>query len=122
MIEIKVSQQDMAHIICRKAELFNLSDRCVLAIKLDVIEMDKKWAEPGIRRLDIAQTKASIDENKSLIRFNQETMADEASCQTTAEAIEERPTNRTHTATIEMMNVHKGLISTTFSILALIIF
>ncbi|MBD1929440.1 hypothetical protein H6F74_24815 [Trichocoleus sp. FACHB-90] len=34
-------------------------------------------------------------------------MTDEASRQTATEAIEERPTDRTHTATIEMMNVHE---------------
>jgi hypothetical protein len=34
-------------------------------------------------------------------------VADEASRQTTTEAIEECPTDRAHTATIEMMNVHK---------------
>jgi hypothetical protein len=33
-------------------------------------------------------------------------VADEASRQTATEAIEERPTDRAHTATIEMMNVH----------------
>ncbi|MBW4637902.1 MAG: hypothetical protein KME05_06650 [Gloeocapsa sp. UFS-A4-WI-NPMV-4B04] len=34
-------------------------------------------------------------------------MADEAGCQTATEAIEESPTNGTHTAAVKMMNVHK---------------
>jgi len=69
--------------------------------------MDEKLAEPRVRRLDIPQSEAGIDQNKSLIRFNEQTVADEVSRQTPTEAIEKRPTNGTHTATIEMMNLHK---------------
>jgi len=82
-------------------------DGRVLAIELDVIKMDEKRAEPGVRGLDIPESEAGIDQNKSLIRFNEETVADEVSRQTPTEAIEKRPTNGTHTATIEMMNLHK---------------
>ncbi|CBN58557.1 hypothetical protein OSCI_3800087 [Kamptonema sp. PCC 6506] len=44
----------MAHIACRKSELLNLMNRCVFAIELDVIKVDEKRAEPGVRGLDIA--------------------------------------------------------------------
>ncbi|MEG4917706.1 hypothetical protein QUB12_32100 [Microcoleus sp. B7-D4] len=79
----------------------------VLAIELDVIKMDEKRAEPGVRGLDIAQSEAGINQNQSLIRFNKQTVADEVSRQTATKAIEKRPSNGTHTATIEMMNSHK---------------
>src|SRR6476620_11054168 len=79
----------------------------VLAIELDVIKMDEKRAEPGVRRLDIPQSETGIDQNKSLIRFNEQTVAYEVSRQTATEAIEKRPSNGTHTATIEMINLHK---------------
>ena len=77
----------MAHIPCRKSKLLDLSDRRVLAIELDVIKVDKECAKPGIRRLDIAQSEAGINENKSLIRFNQQTVADEVRRQPATEAI-----------------------------------
>jgi hypothetical protein len=107
MIEIEVGKHNMAHVPCRKSQPLKLSDRRVLAIELDTIEMNKERAEPRVRRLDIAQTEASIDQNKSLVRLDKQAVADEASRQTTTEAIEECPTDRAHAATIEMMNVHK---------------
>ncbi|MEG5175038.1 hypothetical protein [Microcoleus sp. B3-D7] len=82
-------------------------DGRVLAIELDVIKVDEKRAEPGVRGLDIPQPEAGIDQNQSLIRFNEQTVADEVSRQTPTEPIEKRPSNGTHTATIEMMNLHK---------------
>jgi len=111
MIEIEVGQHNMAHIACRKSKLLDLSDRRVLAIELDVIKVDKEGAEAGIRRLNIAQSEAGINENKSLIRFNEQTMADKVRRQPATEAIEERPANRTHTATIEMVNLHKSSVT-----------
>jgi hypothetical protein len=68
--------------------------------------MNKERAEPRVRRVDITQTEASIDQNKSLVCLDEQTVADEASRQTPTEAIEECPTDWAHAATIEMMNVH----------------
>ncbi|MEG4030172.1 MULTISPECIES: hypothetical protein [unclassified Microcoleus] len=82
-------------------------DGRVLAIKLDIIKMDEKRAEPRVRGLDIPQSEAGINQNQSLIRFNKQTVADEVSRQAATKAIEKRPSNGTHTATIEMMNLHK---------------
>ncbi|MEG4495349.1 hypothetical protein [Microcoleus sp. D3_18_C4] len=69
--------------------------------------MDEKRAEPGVRGFDIPQSEAGINQNQSLIRFNKQTVAGEVSRQTATKAIEKRPSNGTHTATIEMMNLHK---------------
>jgi hypothetical protein len=79
MIEIEVGKHNMTHIPCRKTQPLKLSDRRVLALKLDTIEMNKERAEPRVRRLNITQTEASIDQNKSPIRLDKQAVTDEAS-------------------------------------------
>jgi hypothetical protein len=69
--------------------------------------MNEKRAESGIRRLNIPQPKTSIDENESLVCLNKQTMTDKASAQTSTETIKKCPTKGTHTAAIEMMNMHE---------------
>ena len=88
-----------------------MSDRRVLSLKLDTVEMNEERAEPGVRRLNIAHSEASIDENESSVCLDKQTVADEASRQTATEAIEERPTNRAHATAIEMMNLHKSCVT-----------
>jgi hypothetical protein len=51
----------------------------VFFIELDAIEMNEERAEPGVRRLDIAQSEAGINENKSLVCLDKQTVADEMS-------------------------------------------
>ncbi|WP_335233554.1 hypothetical protein [Nostoc sp.] len=80
----------------------------IFFIKLDAIEMNEKRAEAGVRRVDIAQSEAGINQNKSLLCLDQQTVADEVSFRSATEAIEEGPANRTHTAAIEMMNSHES--------------
>jgi hypothetical protein len=79
MIEIEVGKHNMTHVPCRKSQPLNLIDRRVLSIKLDTIEMNKERAEPRVRRLDITQTEASIDQNKSLVCLDKQAVANEAS-------------------------------------------
>jgi hypothetical protein len=73
--------------------------------------MNEERAESGVRRLNIAQSEAGIDENKSLVCLNKQTVANEASRQTATKAIKERPTNRAHATAIEMMNLHKSSVT-----------
>ncbi|BDI14302.1 hypothetical protein ANSO36C_01040 [Nostoc cf. commune SO-36] len=112
MIEIEVSKHNMTHISRGKSQLLNLIECRVFFIKLDAIEMNEERAETRVRRLNIAQSEARINENKSLLCLDEQTVADEVSLRAATEAIEEGPTNWTHTAAIEMMNLHESSVTT----------
>jgi hypothetical protein len=79
MIEIEVGKHNMTHVPCGKSELLNLIDCRVLSLELDTIEMNEEGAEPRVRGLDITQSEAGINENKSLVCLDEQTVADEPS-------------------------------------------
>jgi len=108
VVEIQVGEHDMAHVLGGETEPVQLFQRGVARLQADVVERPEERTEPLAGPPHVFGAETGIHQHQPvLVGFQQQAMADQLCRQALAETIEQGPAERTHAATVQVMDAHE---------------
>jgi len=107
MIEIKMGQDDVPHVLGSETETADLGDRCHLRVEINVVQGSEKSGYSAARVADVTGAETGVDQYQAVACLDQEALAGQTRrAQAGCLSIEQVAAIGTLGTAIDMMNAH----------------